>query len=758
MKKKIVITLIFSLLNIVSFAQNIPVGAWRTHLTYRNAQSLAVAEDKIYVASKNACFWYNKSTQQTKIMGKDEGLSDIGFSKIAYSPAQKTLILTYNNGNIDLLKENENVNIKTIFNSRFDSKKINHIFIQENIAYLSTDFGVVLLDVVRNLILESYTQIGTNGNNIPAYALTIANNQLFVATSEGVKFVPLSNSINKQDFRNWKNISLPPNSVIKTIATLGNDVFFGIEKSSIFKYSNGVLTAISGTSSPIFYDLSAQNNRIFASTNKQIFQFGNDLNIEIIADQNIDKPLQIALDKDSKLWIADENLGLVGKPETDFKVYTPKGVFASDVFKIKYLDKKIIALAGGYNEREQAQNNLNGFYWFENDIWTNYNSFTQIAGSTTIPPYKDLVSVAFDTQNQQIFFASLTDGLVVWDLASQKFSNFTNVNSPLENSKVSGVLLDSDQNLIVSNYGVNDNKPVIFQRKNNGSWGSLYLNRSFAFQNDDIDTSSPVEMILDDAKNIWVRQSSLQSKGILVFNVKGESKKINNYTTNGTLTNDDVLCFAKDLQGNIWAGTEKGIFYFSPISLTSSGNIVANIVRYNDRFFLRDERVTAVAIDGANRKWIGTDNGVWLYDENTSEKVVANFTAQNSPLISNKIKDIAVHAVTGEVFFATDQGIVSYRGSATEATSRFEEVKIFPNPVPPAFNGVLSISGLVENANVKITDVSGKMVFQGNSQGGTFTWNLADYNGVKARTGVYIIFCANNDGSETFVGKVAVVE
>jgi ligand-binding sensor domain-containing protein len=172
---------------------------------------------------------------------------------------------------------------------------------------------------------------------------------------------------------------------------------------------------------------------------------------------------------------------------------------------------------------------------------------------------------------------------------------------------------------------------------------------------------------------------------------------------------------------------------------------------------LRDDKVTAIAIDGGNRKWMGTERGVWLFNS-TGEGMIYNFTTANSPLLSNVIRDIAINHKTGEVFFATDEGIVSYRGDATESNSVFRSVKIFPNPVTNSFNGSVGINGLATNATVKITDISGKLIWQTQANGGTAMWNVRDYNGRRAATGVYLVFTATSDGVESVVGKIAVVE
>jgi hypothetical protein len=211
-----------------------------------------------------------------------------------------------------------------------------------------------------------------------------------------------------------------------------------------------------------------------------------------------------------------------------------------------------------------------------------------------------------------------------------------------------------------------------------------------------------------------------------------------------------------DRDGFVWVGTDKGIAYFPDPSRVFSSNVNAIKPVFDNRFLLRDEHVTAIEVDGGNRKWIGTENGVWLFDE-FGESQIHNFNTANSPLLSNKVVDLEINNKTGELFIMTDAGIASFRADATQGEATFDKIKIFPNPVTDQFNGQVGISGLVTDAIVKITDVSGKLVWQAKANGGSTAWDVRDYNGRRAATGMYLVFCISQDGTESMVGKIAVV-
>ena len=163
-----------------------------------------------------------------------------------------------------------------------------------------------------------------------------------------------------------------------------------------------------------------------------------------------------------------------------------------------------------------------------------------------------------------------------------------------------------------------------------------------------------------------------------------------------------------------------------------------------------------MAVDGGNRKWFGTDRGLWLFSENGDE-LISRYTRGNSPLPSDTINSITIDNNTGEVFIGTTRGIASFRTDASASVSAFRNVKVFPNPVTPDYQGLIGISGLATDANVKITDVSGRLVREISANGGTASWDGLDLNGFRAQTGVYLIFSSDEEGLESFAGKLAIV-
>ena len=264
----------------------------------------------------------------------------------------------------------------------------------------------------------------------------------------------------------------------------------------------------------------------------------------------------------------------------------------------------------------------------------------------------------------------------------------------------------------------------------------------------------PLGIISDDFGNLWIRLTS----GLIVIDASGNYVYLNEGSDLNGLPASEVLSMANDKEGQVWIGTTGGVLEFFATSVDGLKQETVSARPVYEGFpLLRDEEVTSIAIDGANRKWLGTNRGLWLFNEDGSE-LIDFYDEDNSPLFSSSILDIAIDDITGEVFIATDEGLLSLRGFATEAKQNFEQAKIFPNPVREDFDGYISISGLTFNASVKITDISGKLIWDTIANGGTATWNARNYNGEKAKTGIYLVYVASESGEEVFKGKIAVIE
>ena len=750
---------IFFVLTLEAFGQtDIPIGSWRTHFSYRQATSVAVAENKIYCTAGTGLFYFDLEDNSTNKLSKIDGLSDTEIADLAYSDDQKTLIIAYSNGNIDLLNDNLITNFNVIKSaSIFESKVVRDISFNGKWAYLSTDFGLLVFDLESIEIKETYSQLGIEGVPLKVQSSAVANDSLYVATEDGILAGKLDESINLQDFRNWNrfdSIVNQANGKVLALANLDEKIVAGFENKKLFYFAGADWKEINFVLEEEILDFDVAEDQVFIVTPNKLYEMASGFEVSTIVDNLIEAPLAIDLDGQGKYWIADNTNGLVSNLEGEFNTFNPSGPFSNEVFSIKSLKDKVYALAGGYDADGDPLRSENGYYEFDQGKWINYNSMGQ-AGSVEIPQIKDLMDIVYDNEKDLFYLSSFGYGILTWD-GNEAFSILDentqgslleNGNPPERNTLVSGLAIN-DGTLWIGNYEADN--PLV-SLNSDKMWNSYDFNTAASKYLQKLET--------DFTGNLWmVLDHERSSGGVVVFDPESEMEKfLNSQTSNGNLPANRVNDIALDEEGQMWIGTSNGIAFFPfPEDVIDRPDTRAIRPIFESRNTLLNEEVTSIAIDGGNRKWIGTTRGLWLFGP-SAETLVQNFNVDNSPLISNNILDIAIEPLTGEVFIATDLGIMSYRSDATKAKATHGTVKVFPNPVTRDFSGHVGISGLADDVVVKITDISGKKISETRSNGGTATWNVMDYNGQRAATGIYLIFSATSDGQETFVGKIAVV-
>lgn len=730
------------------FSQEIPLGTWRTHFSYNSSTSVAVTENKIYSGSDNGFFYLEKDFNSFAIQSKINGFSDVSVRKLKYSLANKTLIVAYSNGDIDLLKEGKVTNIPTIKNANntFD-KTIHHILIHNSQAFLSTAFGVILLDLDKKEIKEVYQNIGPNGSVVEVHSSAIHNNYLYLATALGVMYGGIAPNINLQDFNNWQifnSESAIPEGKIDAIVNFNNSLFAGINNQGIYQLNNSTWSRTDFPIAQSIKSMTVSSEKLLVSQDNSLIAITPSI-FSIITDENIIRPFEAEYDSEDNLWIADSAKGLIKFNGNGTEVLIPNGPFVSKVRKLVYGNEQLLAVSGNTLSREQ------GYSVFSNGGWKNFNVFE--GTNNPIPPVRNFSSASFNSANLSWYLGSLQDGLLVKH-QDNTYELFNYSNSPLNpsqttegNTSIVDLTTDWEGKLWVVNNDVFPGESSLHSLSTEG-WKSFMLDHPYS--------NSALQILLDFAGNKWLRiNPALDNSGILVFNEEsGKTKHLNSRIGEGGLFNSKVNDMAIDKSGYVWTATNSGIsVFYSALGIFDGGDAIRPI--FENQYLLKDNKVLAIAIDGGDRKWIGTETGgVWLFNEDASE-LILHFTTENSPLPSNRVLDIAIHEKSGEIFIATDKGVVSFRADANEGESGFSNVKIFPNPILPDFKGIVGVTGLSDNTIVKITDISGKLIFQTISSGGTASWDLSRS---KVRTGVYFVFAVSENGEENMISKVAVIE
>ena len=749
MTKKILsyaIALVLILININSIAQtNIPVGTWRTHISFRQSYDIAIATDRVYSSSKNGIFYVLKEDNSLKKLTKMEGLSDTDISEIAWDSRSQSLLSGYKNGNIDIIRANAIINYPIIKNSDKNVKTIFDFTFSGNLSYVATGFGVVVFDLERLEIIEAYQNLGETGENLQIFESVVFNDSLFLATEKGVIAGRLDPAVNLQDFNNWFRFDSTagiPQSSITSLTVFDNKLYAAISEDGIYTYGSGMWNRQIYLQNEPFTDISVSNNLMTVSTNTSVWTVDVNQNLTQVISALIVSPGIALIDTDGSMWIADAENSLVSNYSGEFQRISPSGPYSDRFFTLFYNeeDEKMTAVPGGYDIQRNPIGADLGFYIFEDGLWTNFSpTGYDVAG--------DMVDITYNTALHTYLLTSFGNGITFWDGESNIRSiNLTADEYPFPVDELLAVYTAGDVSWLTCYEVI----PGIYKEKN-FVWEPVSL---------DLPGEDHILQIKEDLfANIWFRVDPVNEGGLLIYNeTDGLKRRLTDVTDNGGLPENKVYDIEVDLNGNVWIATGKGVAYY-PVGIDLfSGSVNAIRPIYDGRFLLGDEKVTVIKTDGGNRKWIGTEKGVWLFDE-FGEELIYFFSASDDPLLSDEIIDIEINDKTGEVFIATSGGLSSFRGTATKAGDRHApDIKIFPNPVGRNFSGLVAIEGLAHESEIKITDVAGNLIWQMHSNGGTATWNLTTLYGGRPGTGIYLIFSSTSDGTDTFVGKLAIID
>ena len=707
----------------------IPVGSWRLHLSYNDIRHVETGEQQIFAAANSGVLVYDLAERSLHTYNKLNGLSNTGISALKYDAARDQLLVGYEDGDLDIIHGNTVINFPRLQDADVTvAKKINHISIHGNLAYLSTAYGVVTFDLQQIEIKETWRDLGAGGETLSVFQTTFLNDSIFLASGSGV----LAGSIddNLLDFNNWTrftsgNFAGP----VRSIVTFQNKVY-APGTLGLYRFGGDSWFQEPILEMATIRSLTSSDENLFIISGSDMWSRNTSgLVLEISAPQ-ITWPAVIRQDENGHLWIGDQFAGLVSNIDGSFSSFLPDGPSMNITHRLVYGNGRLTLLSGGFSETGQPLNLPGHVNIFENGNW-----------NTMHLPDSNLTDLLM--WKSTTYIASFGAGLVVKD-ASGDLTYWDERNSPLSHagsgSRITS-LAHSTHGLWVANYaGV---QPFHLLTEG-GTWESF----SFGFPNE----QHPTDLSVDASGAVWMPLNAGTGGGLVVYDPNTRQAYFKSTAAReGALPDQNVYCIATDRDGFTWVGTGAGVAYF----YSATQDAIKPI--FDNRFLLRDEKITALAVDGGNRKWIGTEAGVWLFSS-TGEELVHRFTTENSPLLSNRILDIEIDPRTGEVFFATDQGIISYRSDAVTAGPSFEAVKIFPNPVRPGYSGTVGISGLATDAFVRITDISGKLVWQTQANGGMATWHVRDHHGNRVDTGVYLVFATAKDGSESVVGKVAVIE
>lgn len=734
-----------------------PIGSWREHLPYYQAKRVTIAGSSIFCATPYSVFSVNLADNSIQRFSKGSGLSETGISTLEADEQSGKLLIAYNSSNLDLLDKKGIVNINSIKTKNIaGDKTIYNIFFYQDRAYLSTGIGIIVVDESKYEIKDTYI-IGSGGQNAKVNAVTTDGQSFYAATEEGLKRAPVS-GVNLSDFRNWQLVSAPGafQQVMRVqdkIIVQKSDSLFSLTANGLMLFYTGDWhnTSVNTSSGKILL-----NQRAASGAARVLVLNADGSFFSMVQQTSVVTDPQQSILVQGDCWIADLAGGLV-QAGSSIKRYQPSSPYSIATGEMAVRANRLWVASGSVTADWRNTFSKNGLYQFAGNEWKNLNAAAALLPDSLY----DFITVTIDPRDQSVWAGSFGAGLLQLKTGNAitvfKQDVLAQAQSDPQSYRVSGLNFDASGNLWIANYGAA--QPLVV-RKADGSWRRFSIPFFFA-------DNALSQIITDDAGQHWI--VSPNGNGLFCYN-HGPSidntgddnwKYYRSGKGAGNLPDNNVLCIEKDRNGFIWVGTKRGIGIIQcPQEVFSATGCEAVLpVVQQDNFagyLFAAEEVQAIATDGADRKWIGTKTGAWLISAD-GDKTIYRFTEDNSPLLSNDVKRIAIDPASGEVFFATANGICSYRSTATSGGQANENVLVFPNPVPPSYSGTIAIRGLVNNAIVRITELDGRLVYQTRANGGQAVWNGFDYRGRRISTGVYLVLVSDDSGKESIATKIVFI-
>lgn len=739
--RKIAFQILLIILCVRCFAQ-VP-GTWNEYFSYRNVLQLESVDDNIFALTENGIFIHNVTTDEIQKLTKLNGLSTVGLTCMAYCDSVSSFLVGYSDGTLDIISypSLRVTAIPTIAQKNiYGSKRINKIVMHHDTALIASEFGMLTFSMQTRKFIST-TILSNDGSFVPVKSVASDNNTIYSATTKGIYSISSANS-KLSDFSNWKKLShiSYENDTIEQIAALNGTVYYTC-KDSIFTVKNGVCEAFK-------VQMGSVNNlksdsvclSIVSAYSAKLYD-GNEKLIAYVDSTN------------SKYWFYNDivkcNDVVYVATKTDGIVYENKLVVPNGP------QTNVIAdMVRNGNDLHVVEGNENrwmyGYYDRMNydGVWTGHTNW-EVSKS---------VSVCAVPFSDKYYYGTYGSGLIesehTWNYSAQ----YNQTNSILQSFHsnedfviISDITVDRYNNVWMINQG--SNAPIVMIDPSN-KWYTFEIDKGTR-------NNTFTQILIDQRGYKWL----VGTNKVIAFY---ENKTYNDvsddcyveiplYDNEGMIASQ-TNCVAEDLDGEIWIGTNQGIaVHSSPSHVFKDRQSISRIKIEIDGevgYLLSSESIMCIAVDGANRKWIGTENsGVFLISENGTEQIL-NFTKTNSPLPSNTITSIVINNETGEVYIGTAEGLVSYTGDATKGDATMEHVVVYPNPVRETYEGDIFIKGIVADAVVKITDISGNIVRTIQANGGTAVWDGRNVYGDRVRTGVYLVYISDETGEYTKVTKI----
>lgn len=739
---------------------------WKGYFSYYNITDLDESDNKVYAAAENAYFIYDIPTQSIQTVTSIEGLSGNKISKIYHSKNYGLTCIGYEDGLIQIVMDN-NQNIFSVVDIRDkisispNNKRINNFFEFEGKLYISTNFGIAEYSL-QNLEFEDSFFIGENGSQIQINQITILEGKIYAATSlEGIKSADITNP-NLIDFEAWQT---EYTGNWKGILNFSNTIFGLRNNNTISTLENGTASIFEAVGSNVT-GFNVSGGQLVITAANQVSAYNSELNLEAFIDrlQDTEFSINTSVSSNGHYFLGHSSLGLLNfqnSTTTAFSKLSPAGPLLNRIFSLEATSSDLWITFGEFDQflnpfplNSRGLSHLTEGEWINIDVENLNNA-------------RELSNVTIDPSNpNRVFVSSFFDGLLEIE-NNELIQQYDSSNSMIEgvpgnlnDNRIGASVFDTQGSLYFTN-SIAENQ---LKRLNaNGEFENIDMSNGYL---NPTETSSS-KMVIDNNNNIFI---GTLGDGVVAYSVSTGTSALISSNIQGVEfpdtfnANPNITALEIDENSRLWIGTQAGLRVMSnPTAIfNESQNVSVSPIIIEDvdglpQELLFEQFITDITTDGANNKWISTaDSGVFQVSAN-GQDILNIFNVENSPLPTNSIRTVEINQATGEVFFGTPSGLLSYSSRVTSGNETLENLRAYPNPVRPNYTGLVTIDGLTNGANVKITDVSGNLVFEEFVDGGSLQWDTRAFGKHKVASGVYFIVVTGEDQIETKVGKIMII-
>lgn len=742
MKKNKVIVLLFAMITQV-YSQNI--GEWHIYSDMKDVKALSLSSSNVWAATTGGAFSKTLNDTLFLVLNKAKGFNSQALTSVAIDNQKKIWFGSQEGYIIVYDKATEKVtNILDIFKSDKSKKQINNIFISRDSAFISTDFGLSLINTNNLSFYDTFLKLG-NFNSESKIISAYKSNLVYAITESGIAVQKqgannLSAPESWNNYRFGQNFSIHINSASKILSFNGNIIL--ATNYGLYRLVNNAwqLFLLEGIE---VVDIYNQGSSLFIATKNKIYEF-NGSTLNKLFETTKFSFTSITVSTDRIIYAGSSN-GILEIKNNVSKFFYPDGPPKNQFVNLAVNSSGKLFVATGKNLLGV------GFFEFDGSKWKHYNkeSYPQL-------PSNDYLRVSTDATDK-VYFANWGRGALIFD--NGNFEIYTAESSPMVGIPkdptflaISDVRTDSKGNVWIANHEPGNGKYLSVLTKEK-QW------YHFDFFNPTLNQFDLLDRLLIDQNNTKWFVVLYGNRGIYYFN---ENNTFTNLTddTKGFITvadgliSDQVFAIEVDKRGYIWIGTSQGVNVILDATKPKS------TLKSSYGLALRNQTVNCIAIDPLDQKWIGTKQGVFVLGED-GITLINYYNSKNSPLPNDDIKSIAFDDKNGKVYIGTDNGLVMLQTSSIKPEEKFSELFIYPSPfiVKQNENNLVTIDGLLKKSDIKILDITGNLIKNVKSPGGRVAfWDGKDELGNYVSSGVYVIVAYDQDANNVATSKIAVIK